>query len=121
VVWLPAPCAAEIPEPPEDPEPPVPAEPELLAEPDEPVAVPAEEPVCCDAAALPVELPELVVLAWDEPGRAYATTPATARPAAPTVTVVARSRDWPRRRAAAAAVTCRAAPGGASSPRARSG
>jgi hypothetical protein len=95
------------------------AEPELLAEPeeaDEPVNVPAEEPVFCDAAALPVEPPEPVVLAWDEPGRAYATTPAAARPATPIVTVVARSRDWPSRRAAAAAATGRAVQSPASLP-----
>lgn len=69
MVWLPAPCAAEIPEP----EPLGDVEPELLAEPaepDEPVGRPADEPEFCDAAALPVELPEFVVLAWDEPGRA---------------------------------------------------
>jgi len=69
VVWLPAPCAAEIPEP----EPLGDVAPELLAEPaepDEPVGRPADEPEFCDAAALPVELPEFVVLAWDEPGRA---------------------------------------------------
>lgn len=67
MVWPPAPCAGEIPELPENPEPPVAAEPELLAEPeeaDEPVALPAEDPACCDAAPLPVEL------AWDAPGRA---------------------------------------------------
>jgi len=76
VVW-PPPGATEIPEPPENPElpvspePPVSSEPELLAEPeeaDEPLELPAEEPACCDAA--PVEPPELVVLACDEPGRA---------------------------------------------------
>ena len=100
MVW-PPPCAAEIPEPPENPDPPVAAEPELLAEPD--------EPVFCDAAP--------VVLAWDEPGSAYARTPVTARPAAPTATVVARSRDRPCRRATAAAATGRAAPPGASVPR----
>jgi len=94
-------------------------EPELFAEPeepDEPVDVPAEEPLFCDAAALPVEPPEPVVLAWDEPGRAYATTPAAAMPATPTVTVAARSLDRPRLRAAAAAVTGRAGPGGAPLP-----
>jgi hypothetical protein len=116
VVW-PPPCVAEIPELPENPEPPVAAEPELLAEPDEPVEVPAEEPVFCDAAALPVEPPEPVVLAWDEPGSAYATTPVTARPAAPTATVAARSRDRPCRRAAATAATGRAASHGAAWPR----
>jgi hypothetical protein len=124
VVWPPPPGAAEIPELPENPEPPVAAEPELLAEPEEagePVDVLAEEPDFCDADALPVELPELVVLARDEPGRAYATAPATARPAAPTAMVAARSRDWPRRRAAAAAATGRACPGGASLPLPRSG
>jgi hypothetical protein len=115
VVW-PPPCAAEIPELPENPEPPVTAEPELLAEPDEPVEVPAEEPVCCDAA-LPLEPPEPVVLAWDEPGRAYATTPVTATPAAPTATVAARSRDRPCRRATAAVTVGRAAPCGACLPR----
>jgi hypothetical protein len=66
VVWPPPPGATEIPELPENPEPPVAAEPELLAEPeepDEPVDVLAEEPVFCDAAALPVEPPDPVVLA----------------------------------------------------------
>ena len=109
----PPPDAEEIPELPDNPEP------ELLAEPeeaDEPVDVPAEVPEFCDAAALPVELPEPVVLAWDEPGRAYATTPAAARPAAPTVTVTARSRAWPRRRASAAAATGRAGRGGTPLP-----
>ncbi len=70
MVWPPAPCAGEIPELPVSPEPPVSSEPELLAAPeeaDEPVELPAEAPVCCDAAPLP---PELDVLAWDEPGRA---------------------------------------------------
>jgi hypothetical protein len=105
VVWPPPPGAEEIPEPPENPEP------ELLAGPDEPVDVPAGEPVPDDVAALPVELPELVVLAWDEPGSAYATTPATATPAAPTAAVAARSRDWPRRRATVAAATGHVAPG----------
>ena len=101
----PPPDAEEIPELPDNPEP------ELLAEPeeaDEPVDVPAEVPEFCDAAALPVELPEPVVLACDEPGRVYATTPATARPAAPTATVAARSRERPRCRAAAACAVGRA-------------
>ncbi|MBO0816610.1 MAG: hypothetical protein J2P30_15895, partial [Actinobacteria bacterium] len=74
MVW-PLPCAAEIPELPEDPEPPMDLEPPLLAEPeeaDEPVDVLAEEPELCDPAALPVEPLEPVVLAWDEPGSAYA-------------------------------------------------
>lgn len=115
MVWPPPPGAAEIPEPPENPEP------ELLAEPDEPVDMPAGEPVPGDVAALPVELPEPVVLAWDEPGSAYATTPATATPAAPTATVAARSRDWPRRRATAAAATGHAAAGGAWMPQRDSG
>jgi len=128
VVCPPPPGAEEIPELPKDPEPPVAAEPELFAEPEEadesseePVEVSSEEPVRCDAAAFPAELPEPAVLAWDEPGRAYATAPATARPAAPTATVTARSRDWPRRRAAAAAVTGPAAPGEAWRPRPGSG
>jgi hypothetical protein len=38
-----------------------------------------EELVCCDAAALPVELPELVVLAWDSGRRLRHDTGAAAR------------------------------------------
>ena len=117
MVW-PPPGATEIPELPENPEPPVAAEPE---EPDEPVDVPAEEPVLCDAAALPLELPEPVVPVWDEPGRAYATTPAAARPATPIATVAARSRDWPCRRAATAAATGHAGPAGVPLPLRRAG
>src|SRR5262249_32005399 len=100
VVWLPAPCAAEIPEP----EPLGDVEPELLAEPaepDEPVGRPADEPEFCDAAALPVELPEFVGRGWDGPGRAEAAAPGTAGPAAPIAPVAARSRARPCRRAAA--------------------
>jgi hypothetical protein len=70
VVWPPPPGAAEIPDPP------VAAEPELFAEleeadesSEEPVEVSSEEPVRCDAAAFPVELPEPEVLGCDEPGR----------------------------------------------------
>jgi hypothetical protein len=73
VVWPPPPCTGEIPELPENPEPPLTAEPEAPAEPEEagePLELAAEEPACCDAVPLPVEPPELVVLAWDEPGRA---------------------------------------------------
>lgn len=115
MVWLPAPCAPEIPELPENPEPPVAVEPEPFAAPedaDEPVDVPPEEPLFC-AAALPVEPPEPLLPVWDEPGSAYATTPAEARPAAPTATVTARSRDRPRCRAAVAAATGHTAPRGA--------
>jgi hypothetical protein len=102
VVWPPEPCAEEIPEPPESPE--LADDPELAEEPESsPDAAELDEPDESSerlAAALPEEL---VVLSCDEPGRAKATTPATARPAAPIPAVTARTRVRPRLRAAAAA------------------
>jgi hypothetical protein len=105
VVWPPEPCAEEIPEPPENPE--LSDDPELAEapkpssdprEPDDPDEVP--ELLELLDAALPEEP---VVLACDDPGRAKATTPAAARPAAPIPAVMARTRARPRLRAAAAA------------------
>jgi hypothetical protein len=84
-----------------------PDEPELAEEPkpssdpnelDEPDEVP--ELLELLDAALPEEP---VVLACDDPGRAKATTPAAARPAAPIPAVIARTRARPRLRATAAA------------------
>jgi hypothetical protein len=118
VVW-PEPCADEMPDPelldyPELPDPvlldPVPfdpvlpEDPELLDDPELPEAEPVpdelEPPLAADE---PVPAP-LAVLVWCvAPGRAKTITPAPTRPAAPTVTVAARSRACPRRRAAAAA------------------
>ena len=105
MVWPVEPCAEEIPEPPENPE--LADEPELAEEPkpssdpnelDEPDEVP--ELLELLDAALPEEP---VVLACDDPGRAKATTPAAARPAAPIPAVMARTRARPLLRAAAAA------------------
>jgi len=72
VVWPPEPCAEEIPEPLENPElADDPDEPELVEEPvpladPEVLDEPDEVPDPLDAAALPEEL---VVLAFDDPGR----------------------------------------------------
>jgi hypothetical protein len=106
VVWLPEPCADEMPdpEPVDDPEL---AEPELLDDPEPPVAEldPDEplEPLPAEEEEAPVPVPlAVVVLVWCAPGSATAITPAPTRPAMPTVAVAARSRAWPCRLAAAA-------------------
>ena len=105
MVWPPEPCAEEIPDPPENPE--LSDDPELAEAPkpssdprelDEPDEVP--ELLELLDAALPEEP---VVLACDDPGRAKATTPAAARPAAPIPAVMAHTRARPLLRAAAAA------------------
>ena len=105
MVWPPEPCAEEIPEPPESPE--LADDPELAEEPE-----PLADPEVLDEPDEPDEVPELldaalpeepVVLACDDPGRAKATTPAAARPAAPIPAVMARTRARPLLRAAAAA------------------
>ena len=54
-------------------------------------------------------LPVLVTAAWLDPGRAAATTPATATLARDTVTVVVFNRRRPCSRSATARATCRAA------------
>ena len=102
MVWPPEPCAEEIPDPPENPE--LSDDPELAEAPkpsSDPRELdePDEVPELVDAALLE----EPVVLACDDPGRAKATTPAAARPAAPIPAVMARTRARPRLRAAAAA------------------
>ena len=102
MVWPPEPCAEEIPDPPENPE--LSDDPELAEAPkpsSDPRELdePDEVPELVDAALLE----EPVVLACDDPGRAKATTPAAARPAAPIPAVMARTRARPLLRAAAAA------------------
>ena len=87
---------AEDPDEPELAEEPVPSsDPAELDEPEEvlePLDEPDEVPEPVDAAALPEEP---VVLACDDPGSAKATTPATARPAAPIPAVTVRTRARP--------------------------
>jgi len=112
VVW-PLPCAAEIPEPPDDPEldeePELEEEPELDEEPEvpeelaEPDDVPPLEPEAAALPVLPLDVVPLLVLACEEPGSTKATAPATARPVAAIAAVTARSRVRPRYRAATAA------------------
>ena len=81
------------------PDPELPDDPEMLDDP-EPF-----DPELPEAELVPDEPvpPAVAVLeVCVEPGRAKATTPAPARPAAPTVAVTARSRACPRPLAAAA-------------------
>lgn len=100
MVWLPEPCPEETPDPEPLDDPELLDEPELLDDPElvEAELVPDEplEPLAAE------EVPPAVLAACVEPGRANATTPVPARPAAPTAAVTARSRACPRRLAAAA-------------------
>ena len=59
------------------------------------------EPLPEEELPVPEPLDAAVLEVWAEPGSVKATTPAPARPAAPTAAVTARNRACPRRRAAA--------------------